>query len=93
MDAEREGLLTGFRRVQLVFPGQVPTGFTTPGMRMSVQGAVVSAVGSVAEEQLSGYRALPGVRVDVFPMSLEDIVVEVVGNAPHQDPSPAKPEP
>jgi ABC-2 type transport system ATP-binding protein len=88
MDADRELLLQEFRQVQVVFPGTVPAGFSLPGMRLTIQGSVATAVGTASQATIDAVQAMSGVRVDSFPMSLEDIVVEVVSQAPfHRAPS------
>jgi ABC-2 type transport system ATP-binding protein len=71
-----EALLQTTRRVQVVFDqSEVPAGFTIPGARRSrVEGPVATAVVHVThEDQLQSLRQQPGLRVSVFPMSLEEI--------------------
>jgi ABC-2 type transport system ATP-binding protein len=77
------------KRVQVVFPGDaLPTGFAIPGaVRMHAAGAVATAiVRSIDEATLSGLRAIPGARVQVFPLGLEDILVELIGQTPDAEP-------
>lgn len=74
------------RRVQIVFPGEgPPSEFAVPGALRSQQlGPVVTAVARIAdEEQLNHIRAIPGVRVNVFPLTLEEVFVALFRN---QDP-------
>ena len=68
------------RRVQVVFPGQeVPAEAAIPGaLRSHTLGPVMTALTRVADEaQLDGLRSLVGVRVNVFPLSLEELFVEL----------------
>ena len=68
------------RRVQVVFPGTaVPTEAAIPGaLRSHCLGPVLTAVTRIADDaQLDGLRAMPGVRVNVFPLTLEELFVEL----------------
>jgi len=68
------------RRVQVVFPGPVvPKGVSVPGaLRSQSLGPVLTAVARLADEsQLDGLRSLPGVRVNEFPLTLEELFVEL----------------
>lgn len=66
------------RRVQVVFaePGP-PRDFAIPGaIRTQVLGPVVTAIARIAnEEQIALLQAIPGTRVNVFPLSLEETFV------------------
>jgi ABC-2 type transport system ATP-binding protein len=67
------------RRVQVVFPGDVPPrDFAIPGaLRCTALGPVVTALARVTDDaQLDGVRALPGARVYVFPLTLEELFVD-----------------
>lgn len=67
------------RRVQVVFPeDRPPPDFAIPGaLRSHTLGPVVTALARVTDEaQLAGVRALPGARVYVFPVTLEEIFVD-----------------
>ena len=67
------------RRVQVVFAEDAaPRGFIIPGaLKSQALGPVVTALARVADEaQLAGVRALPGVRVNVFPLTLEELFVD-----------------
>ena len=67
------------RRVQVVFPGgEVPAGLEVPGtLRGERLGPVLTAIARVTDEsQLDGLKALSGVRVNVFPLTLEELFVE-----------------
>lgn len=67
------------RRVQVVFPGgEIPSGVEVPGaLRSNRLGPVLTAIARISDEvQLDGLRALPGVRVNLFPMTLEELFVE-----------------
>jgi ABC-2 type transport system ATP-binding protein len=67
------------RRVQVVFDGAAPPAdFAVPGaVRTQVLGPVMTALTQVTDEtQLEGIRRMPGVRVFVFPLSLEELFVD-----------------
>jgi ABC-2 type transport system ATP-binding protein len=67
------------RRVQVVFSGDAPPrDFAIPGaLRSTTLGPVVTALTRVSDEaQLDGVRSLPGARVYVFPLTLEELFVD-----------------
>lgn len=67
------------RRVQVVFPGgEVPPAVEVPGsFRSERLGPVLTAIARVSDDaQLDRLRALSGVRVNVFPLTLEELFVE-----------------
>jgi ABC-2 type transport system ATP-binding protein len=67
------------RRVQVVFAEHsAPRDFAIPGaLKSQTLGPVVTALARVSDEaQLDGVRALPGVRVNVFPLTLEELFVD-----------------
>ncbi len=71
-----------------------------PGaLRTQTLGPVVTAIARVAdEEQLSHIRNIPGARIQVYPLTLEEVFVALFReNAPDQplvpDPSPLTPRP
>lgn len=67
------------RRVQVVFPGsEVPPDFSIPGaIRTDRLGPVVTALARIIHDsQLSAVRAIPGIRVNVFPLTLEELFVD-----------------
>ena len=68
------------RRVQVVFeePGP-PDGFSIPGaLRSESMGPVVTAIARVpGDEHLAAIRMLPGARVFVFPLTLEEVFLEL----------------
>ncbi len=67
------------RRVQVVFPGaEVPRDFAIPGaIRTTRLGPVVTALARIIHDsQLLEVRAMPGVRVNVFPLTLEELFVD-----------------
>ena len=75
------------RRVQVVFPGaKIPEGIEIPGaLRTQTLGPVLTAVARLADDtQLDGLRALPGVRVNEFPLTLEELFVELFQPNPNQ---------
>jgi ABC-2 type transport system ATP-binding protein len=70
------------RRVQAIFPGdRVPNDVRIPGtLRMQTEGPVLTALVRLEDEaQLAALRALEGVRVNVYPLGLEDLFVELFG--------------
>jgi ABC-2 type transport system ATP-binding protein len=76
-----EDLQSTTKRVQVVFQtDEPPAGFAIPGAVWSrVSGPVVTAVARLVHEaQLDEIRYLPGVRVNVFPLALEEIFVELL---------------
>ena len=69
-----------FRRVQVIFPGESPPPqFAIPGAaRCVVSGAVVSGVTEFFDaEHIESLKRWPGVRVQVFPLSLEEMFIEL----------------
>lgn len=69
------------RRVQIIFPGDcVPGGFSLPGaIRQEVSGPVLTLLTQCAAcEQMELIRRIPGVRVNLFPVSLEEFCVELL---------------
>jgi len=83
-EAKLEDLRSRTKRVQIVFNGDgVPKGFCVPGaIRTRTEGPVVTAVVQiVGENQFDELRKIPGVRIDIFPLSLEDIVIDLFGPA------------
>jgi ABC-2 type transport system ATP-binding protein len=67
------------RRVQVVFPGaEAPPDFAIPGaIRTTRLGPVVTAlVRVVHDSQLVGVRSIPGVRVSLFSLTLEELFVD-----------------
>jgi len=70
------------KRVQVVFEGDTPPpGFRVPGaVRSEVSGPVVSAVVRLErDDALDEVRRIPGARVQVFPLGLEDIFIGLFG--------------
>ena len=77
-----EDLHTSTRRVQVIFPGAAPpAGFVIPGaVRSHTAGAVVTALVRLEDEnQLDPVRRMPGVRVQVFPLGLEEAFIDLLG--------------
>jgi ABC-2 type transport system ATP-binding protein len=77
-----EDLHTSTRRVQVIFPGDSPpAGFTVPGaVRSHTAGSVVTALVRLEDEgQLDTVRQLAGVRVQVFPLGLEEAFIDLLG--------------
>ncbi len=80
LDARLDQIQTQMQRVQIIFPGEnPPPGFALPpGWRQQVSGPVVCAVARDLDgEHLDMIQRWPGVRVQVFPMSLEEIFFAV----------------
>ncbi|MCW5559577.1 MAG: ABC transporter ATP-binding protein [Verrucomicrobiae bacterium] len=76
------------RRVQVVFSGDAPPReFAIPGaLRSTTLGPVVTALARVTDEaQLGGIRNLPGARVYVFPLTLEELFVDWFREVPPAD--------
>jgi ABC-2 type transport system ATP-binding protein len=68
-------------RFQLVFPDRVPESFAVPGaQRVQIQGPVMSGVARLDDTAVGRLRAMPQVRVQIFPQSLEDIVMAQLGS-------------
>ena len=77
---EVEELQQTMRKVQIIYPNEeAPVGLRLPGLiRQETVGSVVTAVCRLAnDQQLDFIRQEDGVRLEVFPMGVEDIFVEV----------------
>lgn len=77
-----DDLQNSTKRVQVIFEGKGPApDFSIPGaLRSETAGPVVTAVVRLASDaQLDELRRMPGVRVNVFPLGLEDIFIELFG--------------
>ena len=72
---EVEELQLTMRKVQIIYPNEeAPVGLRLPGLiRQEIVGSVVMA----NDQQLDFIRQEAGVRLEVFPMGIEDIFVEV----------------
>lgn len=80
------------KRVQVIFPGTAPPpDFRVPGtLRSYAEGPVVTAIVRLEDEaQLTPVRNLSDVRVNVYPLGLEDVFVELFGPAPLDVPAEA----
>ena len=80
--APLDDLRSRTKRVQVVFTGQSPPeGFTIPGaIRSRVEGPVVTAVVNiVSETQFDDLHRRPDARVNIFPLGLEEIFVDLFG--------------
>lgn len=85
LSARLDDLREQIRRIQIVFDGEeVPAGVTVPGVLVQqVRGPVLTAVVRLTfSGQLDELRALPGARLQEFPMTLEEIFVETFGCRP-----------
>ncbi len=77
---EAHVLVGGYRRVQVALDAAPPSPLHIAGaLRVEVSGRVIQAVVPVELADLGGLASLPGSRVDVFPLRLEDVFVELVG--------------
>ena len=82
VEAPLEELQRTIKRVQVVFDGgQPPEGFAIPGaVHGEAAGPVLTAIVRLhSEDQLAELRSTPGLRVNVFPLGLEDIFIELIG--------------
>lgn len=78
-----------YRRVQVIFPGETaPPRFTIQGAaRCRAAGPVVTGVTEYFDlEHIESLKRWPGVRVQVFPLSLEEVFLEIC--APRHEPEP-----
>ena len=92
-NARLADLLEQTKRVQIVFDQPAPPeGFAIPGaLRTQIAGPVVTALIRIASDsQLDSIRQMRGVRVNLFPVNLEEIFIELFSRS-HQD--AADPEP
>ena len=83
-----DDLQASAKRVQIIFPeNAVPAQFFLPGaLRCDIAGPVVTAITRSADlEYVESLRKKPGVRVQVFPMRLEDIFLEMVGHRSQEE--------
>ena len=72
------------KRVQVIFDNVSRPGFTMPvipgTIRSHVEGPVLTAVVRLeSESQLDEARRIPGVRVNVFPVGLEEMFIDLFG--------------
>jgi ABC-2 type transport system ATP-binding protein len=77
-----EDLQSRIKKVQVVFDGErPPAGFAIPGtVRSETAGPVVTALARIeSDTQLDVVRRLPGARVQVFPLGLEETFIEFLG--------------
>ncbi len=75
-----EELQQTMRKVQIIYPDdRGPEGLRLPGLiRQETVGSVVTAICRLAnDQQLDFLRSEAGVRMEIFPMGIEDIFVEV----------------
>jgi len=76
-----DDLLTGRRRIQLIFSGdRVPDGFALPGLlNPRVEGPVLTGILQIQDPAvLDRLRALDGVRLREEPVGLEDLFIELL---------------
>jgi ABC-2 type transport system ATP-binding protein len=82
MSSRLDDLKTRTKRVQVIFDGtHAPADFHVPGaVRETREGPVVTAVARVeSDTQLDAVKRIPGARVNVFPLGLEDAFIELFG--------------
>lgn len=82
LSARLDDLQNTVRRVQVVFSGNtVPAGFFIPGaLRTEISGPVATALTRLVNEaQLDPIRHLPGARLHIFPLNLEEILLAFIG--------------
>ncbi len=80
MSSKLSDLIERTKRVQVVFDQKdPPLDFSIPGIiRCQISGPVVTALVSVcSDSQLNPIREMPGVRVNIFPVSLEELFIEL----------------
>ncbi|MFH1739519.1 MAG: ABC transporter ATP-binding protein [bacterium] len=81
MSARIEDLQSKTKRVQVIFEKEPPPGFAVPGaVHTSTWGPVITAVARIDDKsQLDEVRKIPGVRINLFPLGLEDIFIDLFG--------------
>lgn len=78
-----DDLQSNTRRIQIIFDGDAPPPrFTVPGsLSCRISGPVLSAVTRIADtEYIESLRRTPGLRVQVFPLGLEEIFIELLSH-------------
>lgn len=83
LSAPLDELHESLKRVQVVFSTErPPEGLRIPGaLKTETAGPVVTAIVRISSEtQLDEIRALPGVRVNEFPLGLEEIFIHLLGS-------------
>lgn len=84
LSSRLDELQASTQRVQIIFPGDsAPGNLSIPGVvRCESSGPVLTAITRHADYQyFDSLKAKPGVRVQVFPMSLEEIFIEIIGQS------------
>jgi ABC-2 type transport system ATP-binding protein len=79
-------LQESIKRVQVVFPTEsAPSGFTIPGaVHSETSGPIVTALVRLsAPDQLNALQQMQGARVNIFPVGLEDAVIQLLGQSTH----------
>jgi ABC-2 type transport system ATP-binding protein len=83
LSARLEDLLNETRRVQVIFEAdEAPAQFAIPGaLRVQRMGAVLNAIVRwTGDHELDALRASTRARIQVFPINLEEIFMELFGN-------------
>lgn len=89
LSSRLDDLHSTVKRVQVVFESEtVPAEFRIPGaLWEETTGPVTTALARLANEaQLDPIRHLPGARLHVFPLSLEDILLAFLRKSPNDRP-------
>lgn len=92
LNGRLDELQNRMQRVQIIFPGETsPPQLTIPGaFSCHIAGPVVTAVLQMIDlDQIEKIRRWPGVRVQLFPMGLEEIFLEMVGRSHAERPPQA----
>ena len=79
-NARLSDLLEQTKRVQVVFDQpSPPPGFAIPGaIRMQIEGPVATALVKIADDnQFDAIRRIPGVRLNLFPVNLEELFIDL----------------
>ncbi|MBI1387371.1 MAG: ATP-binding cassette domain-containing protein [bacterium] len=80
LESRVDDLQSSIRRVQIIFDDAPPPDLTIPNaIRFEIDGPVVTAVVRDAHSLLGRWRGQDGVRVNEFPIGLEDAVIELLG--------------
>jgi ABC-2 type transport system ATP-binding protein len=82
MQARLEDIQNTIKRVQVIFESdRVPDNFVIPGtLSRKVEGPVVNAVVRISRESdLDDLRKQTGVRINVFPLGLEELFITLLG--------------
>ena len=81
-DSSLDDLKTSSKRLQVIFDDNVSSeNFKIPGAIKVVQdGQVINAIARMNDSQLEDFMKTPGVRINTFPLSLEEFFIETIGS-------------